>query len=191
MMDDYNSRIPVMGQSSRVRAVMAGQATRAPDLIAAPFQVESPRMDFIVGAQALREGERIITSGDGGLFPRGIPVGVAQRSSDGAWRVSLAASQQPIDFVRLIPFVGAETPEQAPVEDTGPPAAARSSVAAITRSQTPPPPAPLAAPAPRPAPQAPRAQPQTQPASPAPAAEPPAQPAAASPARPRAGAGGA
>ena len=65
-------------------------------------------MDFIVGAQALREGERVITSGDGGLYPRGIPVGVARREGDGAWRVALAAAQRPIDFVRLIPFVPIE-----------------------------------------------------------------------------------
>ena len=31
MLDDYNSRIPVMGEASRVRAVLAGQATRRPN----------------------------------------------------------------------------------------------------------------------------------------------------------------
>ena len=142
MRDDYNSRIPVMGEASRVRAVLAGQAAAAPDLLIGPLQVQAPRLDFIVGAQSLREGERIVTSGDGGLFPRGVPVGVARRSGDGAWRVVLAVSQTPIDFVRLIPYVGAESPEAAPVADAGPPASARSSVAAIDRSTTPPP-APL------------------------------------------------
>ena len=132
MVDDYNSRIPVMGEASRVRAVLAGQATRPPDLYTAPFQMQSPRLDFIVGAQNLREGERVITSGDGGLFPRGIPVGVARRSGDG-WRVALAASQQPIDFVRILPFVGVERPEEAPATDEGPPLAAASSYSSIGR----------------------------------------------------------
>ena len=138
MLDDYNSRIPVMGQASRVRAVLAGQATQAPDLLMGPFQMQAPRLDFIVGAQSLREGERVVTSGDGGLYPRGVPVGVARRGGDGAWRVVLAVGRAPIDFVRLIPYVGAEAPEQTAVSDSGPPASARSSVAAIDRATTPP-----------------------------------------------------
>jgi rod shape-determining protein MreC len=182
MLDDYNSRIPVMGEGSRVRAVLAGQAARAPDLLTSPFQLETPRLEFIVGAQALREGERVITSGDGGIFPRGIPVGVAHRSADGVWRVVLAASQRPIDFVRLAPFVGADEPEKTEVADAGPPAAIRSAVVSVERApapaQTQRPAAPPAvapaqrAPAPEPAPaQTPAAPPPTSPAAaPAPAA---------------------
>jgi rod shape-determining protein MreC len=151
MIDDYSSRIPVMGEASRVRAVLAGQATRPPDLYTNPFQMQSPRLDFIVGAPSLREGERVVTSGDGGLYPRGIPVGVAHRSGDG-WRVALAASQRPIDFVRILPYVGFERPEDAPAPDSGPPLASASSVEVIGRTvMTPPPAAPSAPPAaPRP-----------------------------------------
>lgn len=134
MLDDYNSRIPVMGEASRVRAVLAGQATDPPELLTGPYRVETPRMDFIVGSQSLREGERIVTSGDGGLYPRGVPVGVARRGGDGAWRVVLAVSQSAIDFVRLIPYAGALPPEEQPAPDSGPPASARSSVAAIEHS---------------------------------------------------------
>ncbi|HRO04458.1 MAG TPA: rod shape-determining protein MreC, partial [Terricaulis sp.] len=104
MLDDYTSRIPVMGEASRVRAVLAGQATRPPELITRPFQMQAPMLDFIVGADSLREGERVITSGDGGLYPRGIPVGVARRDGSGQWRVALAAAQEPIDFVRILPY---------------------------------------------------------------------------------------
>jgi rod shape-determining protein MreC len=143
MLDDYNSRIPVMGEASRVRAVLAGQATRPPELVLHPYQLQSPRLDHIVGAQNLREGERVITSGDGGLFPRGIPVGNARRDPDGQWRVAVAASQRPIDFVRLIPFTGVEAPEDEPVADEGPPLTAASSVAVIGReTMTPAPTAP-------------------------------------------------
>jgi rod shape-determining protein MreC len=183
MLDDYNSRIPVLGEASRVRAVLAGQATRRPELVLHPYQLQAPRLDFIVGAQSLREGERVITSGDGGLFPRGIPVGVARREPDGQWRVALAAAQRPIDFVRLIPFVGVETPEAEPVADEGPPLAAASSVSAIGReTMTPPPTAPSAsAPQQRPAGREARAQPvvetprQTRPEAQRPQAAPPPQ----------------
>jgi rod shape-determining protein MreC len=156
MVDDYNSRIPVMGEASRVRAVMAGQATRPPDLYTHPFQMQSPRLDFIVGAQSLREGERIVTSGDGGLYPRGITIGVARRNGDG-WRVALAASQRPIDFVRILPYMGIERPEDGQVSDEGPPLAATSSFTNIGReTMAPTPTTPLTSAAPPPRPVAPR-----------------------------------
>lgn len=133
MLDDYTSRIPVLGEASRVRAVLAGQATRPPELITQPYQVQAPRLDFIVGAQSLREGERIITSGDGGLFPRGIPVGVARSTRSGEWRVSLSAAQRPIDFVRLVPYVVIERPEDTIAADEGPPVGANTSVRVVSR----------------------------------------------------------
>jgi rod shape-determining protein MreC len=134
MLDDYNSRIPVMGEASRVRAVLAGQASHPPDLLTAPFNMQRPRLDFIVGAQALREGERIITSGDGGLYPRGIPVGLAHRDDDGQWRVAVAAAQRPIDFVRILPYAGVDAPEATASPNETPPLNAASSVAAIRRT---------------------------------------------------------
>lgn len=175
MLDDYNSRIPVMGEASRVRAVLAGQATRPPELITHPYQMQAPRLDFIVGAENLREGERVITSGDGGLFPRGIPVGVAREEGDGSWRVALAAAQRPIDFVRLMPFVGVARPEEAPVADAGPPLDMASSVSAVGREVTPAAPAaPTTAAPPRPRrdPRNEAAPPQVIEAQPAPSPEP-------------------
>ncbi|MCR6644057.1 MAG: rod shape-determining protein MreC [Terricaulis sp.] len=195
MLDDYTSRIPVMGEASRVRAVLAGQATRPPELITRPFQMQAPMLDFIVGAQSLREGERVITSGDGGLYPRGIPVGVARRDGSGQWRVALAAAQQPIDFVRILPYVGVERPEESAVVGDGPPRAADSSVSAIGTQTMAPPPTYQAAPPPAPRPQAPAQQPAAprpqpapaqpttpQPAAPQPAAQQPATPQPAEPA---------
>lgn len=178
MLDDYSSRIPVLGEASRVRAVLAGQATRPPELITHPYQVQAPRLDFIVGAQNLREGERVITSGDGGLYPRGIPVGVARQQEDGSWRVALAAAQRPIDFVRVVPFVGIERPEDTPVDGEGPPLNTTSSVAVIGQEvMSPSPIAPSTAPVQAPV----RPRPQntaqnTTPTPPAPRPEPPAQP---------------
>ncbi|MBS0386547.1 MAG: hypothetical protein JSS00_14490 [Proteobacteria bacterium] len=153
MLDDYNSRIPVLGEASRVRAVLAGQASHPPELYTAPFQPQNPRLDFIVGAQSLREGERMITSGDGGLYPRGIPVGIAHRDPDGSWHVALAAAQRPIDFVRILPYAGFAAPEATASLNESPPLNSSSTVAAIGRSTMAPPPslALPAAPRPRPA----------------------------------------
>jgi rod shape-determining protein MreC len=159
MLDDYNSRVPVMGAQSRVRAMLVGRASNPPNLVAAPFSVEDPALEFFAGG--LRQGEPIITSGDGGLYPRGIRVGVASRRQNGDWRVELAVSGAPIDFVRLVPFIAPVTPESEGVApDEGPAfAPPRARVAG-------------AAPPPRPRPQ-PAAQPAAPPPAPAPAQAPP------------------
>lgn len=121
LLDDFNSRVPVMGLQSRVRAMLSGDASETPRLDTGQIEIDPPRLDHQVPANALRVGERIVTSGDGGVFPRGLPVGVAQRQDDGVWRVRLAAASAPIDYVRLVPFAPVTAPEIAPVDDPGPP----------------------------------------------------------------------
>lgn len=121
MLDDFNSKIPVMGLQSRARAVLSGDASSAPRIDTGLVEVGAPRLEYQAPSGALREGERIVTSGDGGVFPRGLLVGSATRDGDGVWRVKLAVSSQPIDYVRLIPFAPVGAPEAAPVEDAGPP----------------------------------------------------------------------
>jgi rod shape-determining protein MreC len=162
LIDDDSSRVPVMGAASRVRAVLVGEAGRQPQLATAPFSLSAPRLDFIVGQQSLRDGEPLVTSGDGGVFPRGMPVGQARLARDGSWRVTLLASRGSIDFVRIMPFTPFEAPEESLADDANaiPPApplafsgpasalAPASSVAAPSRptvqaaaTRTPPPPA--------------------------------------------------
>jgi rod shape-determining protein MreC len=51
----------------------------------------------------MQDGERVMTSGDDGIFPRGIAVGQAGIAPDKQWRVRLASNSTPIDFVRVIP----------------------------------------------------------------------------------------
>jgi rod shape-determining protein MreC len=121
LLDDFNSRVPVMGLQSRVRAMLSGDASTAPKLVTGATELGEPRLDHQSPPNALRQGERIVTSGDGGVFPRGLLVGVADRGRDGVWRVRLAAASAPIDYVRLTPFAPVEAPELAPVEDLGPP----------------------------------------------------------------------
>lgn len=121
MLDDFNSKIPVMGLQSRARAVLSGDASAAPRIDAGAAEVAPPRLEYQAPAGILREGERIVTSGDGGVFPRGLLVGYATRDTQGQWRARLAVSAHPIDYVRLMPFAPVETPETSLVADPGPP----------------------------------------------------------------------
>lgn len=120
MLDDFNSRVPVMGQTSRIRAVLAGATGQSPRLNG-PIVLGEPRLEYVVGLQGLRAGEAIVTSGDGGLFPPGLLVGAAVEDGPGRWRVRLAAAAAPIDFVRLVPFARPVAPEAEPAADQGPP----------------------------------------------------------------------
>lgn len=91
LLGDGDSRVPVMGEITRARAIASGDKTVAPRLA----HLNTPAL--------MQDGERAMTSGDDGIFPRGIVVGQAGIAPDQQWRVRLASASTPIDFVRLIP----------------------------------------------------------------------------------------
>lgn len=92
LVTDVASRTPVMIERTNARALLAGDASA------------NPRLDFVRGEDVIQEGDRIVTSGDGGGIPRGIPVGVAARGLDGAWRVKLFSDRDPVDVVKVLLF---------------------------------------------------------------------------------------
>ena len=101
---DFNSRVPVMGEASGVRAIMYGGRDGIGAL------EDRPEIDNFL------EGERILTTGEGGLFPRGIVAGYATRRSN-SWRVDYAMKRGAAGFVRLVPPARIPKPEEAPVPD--------------------------------------------------------------------------
>lgn len=92
LVTDVASRTPVLIDRTDARAIMVGDGGG------------NPRLDFVRGHGAIKEGDRILTSGDGGMFPRGLPVGVAAKGLDGSWRVRLFSDRGAIDFVRILLF---------------------------------------------------------------------------------------
>ena len=89
---DTASKIPVMIDRTNARAILTGDGG------------PNPRLDYLRGRDPIREGDRLLTSGDGGVVPRGLPVGTAVKGLDGRWRVVLASDKAPIDFVRILLF---------------------------------------------------------------------------------------
>jgi len=89
---DVASRTPVIIDRTNARAILTGDGG------------PNPRLDYLRGQEPVREGDRILSSGDGGIMPRGLPVGVAVKGLDGKWRVALASDRGPIDFVRILLF---------------------------------------------------------------------------------------
>ncbi|MES1203372.1 MAG: rod shape-determining protein MreC [Pseudomonadota bacterium] len=143
LLDDYNSRVPVMGETSRARAMLIGQAAQKPRLDLGPVRLSDPGLQYVVGQGGFRRNERVVTSGDGGIYPRGILIGKAAEDS-GGWTVELGAARQSIDYIRLIPSFSPDLPpdEGASEQSLPRPPQTLYSGAAL--------PAPLPAPPPRP-----------------------------------------
>jgi rod shape-determining protein MreC len=90
LLTDSNSRIPVTVQPSGQRALLSGDNTAAPPL------------DFIEKPDLVRPGDRVVSSGDGGVFPAGLLVGQVAQGPDRRLRVRLAADYERLEFLRVL-----------------------------------------------------------------------------------------
>ena len=92
LVTDFASRIPVVVQPGGRRAILAGDGTPAPQL------------DFLDAAEAVRPGDLVETTGDGGVFPPDLPVGRVIATETQEWRVGLNADLVRLEFVRLLRY---------------------------------------------------------------------------------------
>jgi rod shape-determining protein MreC len=93
LVTDVASRVPVLIDRTDARAVLTGDGSG------------NPRLEYnIQGPGAIQAGDRVLTSGDGGALPRGVPIGVAAKGIDGTWRVKLFSDRGAIDYVRVLLF---------------------------------------------------------------------------------------
>ena len=92
LLTDVASRTPVLVERTDARAILTGDGSG------------NPRLEFVLRGDSVHPGDRILTSGDGGAFPRGLPIGVAARGVDGSWRVKLYSDRGAMDYVRVLLF---------------------------------------------------------------------------------------
>lgn len=92
LITDLNSRIPVLVENSRVRAIMAGNNEDQGRLIHLPAEA------------SVNPGERIVTSGHAGAFPPGIPVGVVSAVSEAGILVQPLMERHKLEFVRVVDY---------------------------------------------------------------------------------------
>ena len=101
LVTDLNSRIPVRLESQRTRAILAGDNS------------QRPRLLYLLADAKVSPGDRIVTSGHGGVFPPGLPVGVVTLIANGDVRVQPFVDWERLEYVRLIEFSrGEEQPAQ-------------------------------------------------------------------------------
>ncbi len=91
LLTDFNSRIPVLVESSRDRAILQGD------------NGPHPRLDFLPLNPRLAIGDRVLTSGDGGVLPSGLIVGqVAAVDEDGRVTVVPYVDWTRLDWVTVL-----------------------------------------------------------------------------------------
>lgn len=92
LITDLNSRVPVLVENSRARAILAGDNTAFPRLIYGEANSD------------MRVGQRVVTSGDAGAFPQGLPVGIIVSADESGVRVQPYATEARPELVRLMDF---------------------------------------------------------------------------------------
>ncbi len=92
LLTDVASHTPVMVDRTNARAILIGDGG------------DAPRLAYIRGQDPVKPGDVVLTSGDGGVIPRGLPVGEAVKGLDGDWRVRLYTDRAALDFARILLF---------------------------------------------------------------------------------------
>jgi len=92
LITDLNSRIPVTIENSHASAVLAGDNS------------ERPRLMYLPAGEPAKIGDRVVTSGDGGVFPPGLPVGVVAALDGAGPRVEPYVEMSQIGYVLVVDY---------------------------------------------------------------------------------------
>lgn len=92
LITDMNSRIPILVGDTQDRAVLVGDNTALPYL-----RYLEPRVE-------VKPGDRVVTSGHGGVFPPGLPVGQVTSAGEDGIRVQPFADWGHMQYLRLVDY---------------------------------------------------------------------------------------
>lgn len=92
LLTDINSRIPVLVGEARHRAVLVGDNTAR------------PRILYLHPDLSVARGDYVVTSGDGGAFPVGLPVGWVSGAGEGGIEVQPLIDWDHLEVVRLVDY---------------------------------------------------------------------------------------
>ena len=96
LVTDINSRIPVMVEGQDLHAVLAGGNTASPALAHLPAEAMSEAK--------IANGMTVMTSGKGGIFPPGLPIGRAVLQEDGDVHVDLLSDLGRLFIVQIADY---------------------------------------------------------------------------------------
>jgi rod shape-determining protein MreC len=92
LLTDINSHIPVVIEGSRAKAILSGDNS------------DRARLNYMSPNSSAAPGNRVVTSGHGGAFPPGLPVGVIASSQDGVMRVEPFVHRYQLEYVTVVDY---------------------------------------------------------------------------------------
>lgn len=92
LLTDMGSRLPVITLPSNSKAILAGDRSAMPHL------------NFVDARHAPQIGDTVVTAGDGGVFPAGLPVGKVFSISDDDWYIRPFVDFSRMQYVRVVDF---------------------------------------------------------------------------------------
>jgi rod shape-determining protein MreC len=92
LLTDINSRIPVLLENTRHKAILAGDNSN------------EPRLLFLAPGVMPMPGDRVVTSGDGGALPSGLPVGIVGSVDDGVVTVVPFVDWDRLEYLQLVDY---------------------------------------------------------------------------------------
>ena len=90
LLTDLNSRVPAILVPSRDHGVLEGDNSNA------------LRLSYLPAGVQMNPGDRVVTSGHGGVFPPDLPIGVVTSVSDGVAFVQPFVQFHRLDYVRIV-----------------------------------------------------------------------------------------
>lgn len=109
LLTDLNSRVPVAIEGGQARGVLEGDNSAL------------PRLSYLAAGVKVHPGDRVVTSGIGGMFPPGLPVGAVESVSSGVVRIRPWVRFDKLDFIKIVEYKGEPGPIPDPVPPTGAP----------------------------------------------------------------------
>lgn len=106
LLGDLNSRISVMSMRSEARAILSGDNS------------DLPRLAFVDDRADWKEGDKVVTSGDDGVLPAGLPIGMVLEPSERSFSVALNTTKKNNDWVWVYPFEPIAAPELSDASET-------------------------------------------------------------------------
>jgi rod shape-determining protein MreC len=101
LITDMNSRIPVVLETSRAHAILAGT------------NGVLPRLLYWSEGTVPKDGERVVTSAEANAFPANLPVGTIRYNANGVPEVEPDAQLRSLDIVRIFDYgLGGITPPE-------------------------------------------------------------------------------
>jgi len=92
LVTDLNSRIPIAVGPGGERGVLAGDNSA------------EPRLLYLPPGHEVKPGDRVVTSGHGGVFPQGLPVGLVSSVGEQGIRVRPYVDWRSLDYLKLVDY---------------------------------------------------------------------------------------